>query len=173
MICLFIFQSSYGAPSGCDRMVVCQLAQGDPKMIHCGNYYISCMYTSITVYEAVLVPSVMKVQARFCPSLEKVQSRLSSFWHEGSSQTIVPRSRLVDLRHPFLGDVFSSCFSLLESMLPCTTVSSWCRMRIFLAPRCVCQSRMALVSMGELTKLQSPLSPDVWLFLVLKYTIIP
>jgi len=78
MICLFIFQSSYGAPSGCDRMVVCQLAQGDPKMIHCGNYYISCMYTSITVYEAVLVPSVMKVQARFCPSLEKVQSRLSS-----------------------------------------------------------------------------------------------
>ena len=44
-------------------MVVCQLAQGDPKMIHCGNYYISCMYTSITVYEAVLVPSEMKVQA--------------------------------------------------------------------------------------------------------------
>ena len=162
MICLFIFQSSYGAPSGCDRMVVCQLAQGDPKMIHCGNYYISCMYTSITVYEAVLVPSVMKVQARFCPSLE-----------EGSEQTIVPRSRLVDLRHPFSGDVFSSCSSLVESMLPCTTVSSWCRMRIFLAPRWVCQSRMALVSMGELTRLQSPSSPDVWLFLVLEYTIIP
>ena len=49
MICISIFLASYGAPSGCDRLVVCQQAQGDPKTIHYGNYHIPWKYTSITV----------------------------------------------------------------------------------------------------------------------------
>ena len=75
---------------------------------------------------------------------------------EGSSKTLVPRSRLVDLRHPFFGDVFSSCSSLVENMLTCITASSWCRIRLVLAPRWVCQGCMALASMGATLKIAVP-----------------
>ena len=79
------------------------------------------------------------------PSLEKAQARLSGH-----------RSRLVDLRHPFSGDVFSSCSSLVGTMLTNITASSWCRIRLVLAPRWVCQGCMALASMGATLKIAVP-----------------
>ena len=74
----------------------------------------------------------------------------------GSSKTPGPRSRLVDLRHPFFGDVFSSCSSLVGNMLTYITASSWCRIRLVLAPRWVCQGCMALASMGATLKIAVP-----------------
>ena len=134
MICLSISLASYGAPSGCDRLVVCQQAQGDPKTFHYGNNHIpQCIPLSLCVK---LVP---------CTSFD-----------EGSSKTLCPRSRLLDLRHPFFGDVFSSCSSLVGNMLTYITASSWCRIRLVLAPRWVCQGCMALASMGATLKIAVP-----------------